>query len=120
MRAISGAIITAAALIGLGLTAQGIGTRYENFLIYKAAAGDDKDTTSSSNLRTEPDFAKSRIKISDMDGPMQLCLTLLVLAALIGMGITFVGLAFHHHRRYHEHLRLHGQPGTPTSSHLTF
>ena len=30
MRALCGAIITAGALVGLGLTAIGIGTRYEN------------------------------------------------------------------------------------------
>ncbi len=113
MRALSGAIITAAALIGLGLTAQGIGNRYENFLIYKSASG---DSTTAPNLRTEPDFEKSQIRIRDLDNPMKLCLTILVLAVLVGLGITFVGLALHHHRRYHEHLRLHG-PMTTSSTH---
>ena len=28
-----------------------------------------------------------------------------LLAALVGLGITFVGLAYHHHRRWHEHQR---------------
>jgi len=114
MRALSGAIITAAALIGLGLTAQGIGTRYEHFLIWKSASGEE---TSSPSLRTEPDFERSKIRIHDLDNPMKLCLTVLFLAALIGIGITFVGLALHHHRRYHEHLRLYGPPpaGTPSS-----
>jgi hypothetical protein len=113
MRALSGAIITAAALIGLGLTAHGIGTRYEHFIIWKSASGEE---TSSPSLKTEPDFEKSQIKIRDLDNPMKLCLTLLVLAVLIGLGITFIGLMYHHHRRYHEHLRMHG-PASTTSSH---
>ena len=114
MRALSGAIITAAALIGLGLTVQGIGTRYTEFMIRKPA-GDD----AVSPLKTEPDFEKSRIKISDLDSPIKLCLTILVLSALIGLGITFVGLMYHHHRRFHEHLRAHGHPAPTSSSHIT-
>jgi hypothetical protein len=117
MRALSGAIITAAALIGLGLMAQSVGTRYQNFLINKEPPSDAKEK-STSPLRTEPDFEKSRIKISDMDGPMQVCLTVLVLGALIGMGITFVGLMYHHHRRYHEHLRAHGHAIGAPGSHV--
>ena len=113
MRALSGAIITAAALIGLGLTAQGIGTRYANFLIYKAPAG---EATSASVVK-EPDFDRSQIKIHEMDNGLKLCLTLLVIALLIGVGITFVGLMYHHHRRYHEHLRAH--PSMPSSTHIT-
>jgi hypothetical protein len=121
MRALSGAIITAAALIGLGLTVQGIGNRYENFLIYKPAVAKGDSTpegTTTVNLKTEPDFEKSQIKIRDLDNPMKLCLTILVLAALIGLTITFIGLALHHHRRYHEHLRLYGQPAQTPSSHV--
>jgi hypothetical protein len=113
MRALSGAIITAAALIGLGLTAQGIGTRYANFLIYKAPSGEG----SSSPVVKEPDFDRSQIKIHEMDNGLKLCLTLLVLSLLIGLGVTFVGLMYHHHRRYHEHLRSH--PHTPASTHIT-
>ncbi|HEY7312198.1 MAG TPA: hypothetical protein VH643_22730 [Gemmataceae bacterium] len=116
MRALSGAIITAAALIGLGLTAQGLGTRYEHFIIWRGASGEE---TSSPSLRTEPDFDKSKIKISELDNPMKLCLTLLVLSVLIGLGITFVGLMYHHHRRFHEHLRAHGHPAPTSSSHIT-
>jgi hypothetical protein len=114
MRALSGAIITAAALIGLGLTAQGIGTRYTEFMIRKPA-GDD----ASAPLKTEPDFEKSQIKIRDLDNPMKLCLTLLVLSALIGLGITFVGLMYHHQRRFHEHLHRNGHPAGTPSSHIT-
>ena len=117
MRALSGAIITAAALIGLGLTAQGIGNRYENFLIYKPAAVDGATKESPSpNLKTEPDFEKSMIRIRDLDNPMKLCLTMLISAAVIGLVITFIGLALHHHYRYHEHLRLYGQSAQTPSS----
>jgi hypothetical protein len=112
MRALTGAIITAAALIGLGMTAQGLGTRYENFLIYKPAAGEAGNAPS---LKTEPDFEKSQIRVRDLDGPMKICFTLLVVSLLIGLGITFVGLMYHHHKRFHEHLRLHGQ-STPMGS----
>lgn len=93
MRALSGAIITAAALIALGLTAEGIGNRYH--------------------------ADSSPVKIHEMDNGLILCLSLAVMAMLIGLGITFVGLMYHHHRRYHEHLRLHGQPGATTSHHIT-
>jgi hypothetical protein len=113
MRALSGAIITAAALIGLGLAAQGIGTRYQHYLTWKSAAGEE---TSSPSLKTTPDFERSRVKISEVDGPMGLCLVLLILAALIGLGITFVGLMYHHHRRHHEHLRAHPPAGAAGSS----
>jgi hypothetical protein len=112
MRALSGAIITAAALIGLGLTAQGIGNRYQNFLRYKpdekASSGEEK------SLKTVPDFDNSQVKIHDLDNPMKVCLTALVLSLLIGLGITFVGLMYHHHRRYHEHLRAQQAPGAIT------
>jgi hypothetical protein len=113
MRALSGAIITAAALIGLGLTAQGIGARYAQFMVHKPASG------SESPLRTEPDFEKSQVKIHELDNPMKLCLTVLVLSVLVGLGITTVGLMYHHHRRFHEHLRAHGQPAPTGSTHIT-
>jgi hypothetical protein len=114
MRALSGAIITAAALIGLGLTAQGIGERYANFIIWKGAG----ESASTPTLKTEPDFERSQVKIHELDNPMKLCLVVLVLSVLIGLGITTVGLMYHHHQRYHEHLRLHGQPAA-TSTHVT-
>jgi len=111
MRALSGAIITAAALIGLGLTAQGIGTRYEHFVIYKSATGEE---TSSPGLKTDPDYDKSHVKIRDLDSAFKLCLYILVPTVLIGLAITFIGLAYHHHRRYHEHLRAQAS-GTPST-----
>lgn len=114
MRALSGAIITAAALIGLGLTAQGIGQRYSQFIVWKGAGGDQ---TTSPSLKSDPDWDKSRVKIHEMDNSLKLCLTLFVLSTLIGLGITFVGLMYHHHKRFHEHLRLHPPGGTHTPTH---
>lgn len=108
MRALSGAIITAAALIGLGLTAEGIGTRYAGVTRWGPSPAGDEATKPS--LRTSPDFEGSHVKIRDMDNGLKLSLVLSALSLLIGLGITFVGLMYHHHRRYHEHLRACGQP----------
>lgn len=109
MRALCGAIITAAALIGLGLTAQGIGQRYSGFQVQKPRADQ-----ASSGMSVETDYDKSHVKIHQMDNALKVCLTILILAVLIGLGITFVGLMYHHHKRFHEHLRLHPPDGTST------
>jgi hypothetical protein len=85
MRALCGAIITVGAMIGLGLTAVGIGTRYK----YDAAT--DKDGN--------PMF----VKLSQMDGPLVFILVFCVCVAVIGLGITFLGLAYHHFRREREY-----------------
>jgi len=114
MRALTGAIITAAALIAMGMTAEGIGTRYAGHFRWQSPEG---EPTASPSLKTTPDFEGSRVKIHHMDNGLILCLTLSVLAMLIGLGITFVGLMYHHHRRFHEHLRLHGQPGAAAPHH---
>jgi len=112
MRALSGAIITAGALIALGLTAQGIGTRYSGVAVrWQTPNG---EATTSKDLRTIPDYEGAHVKIHHMDNGLILCLTLSIAALLVGMGITFVGLMFHHHRRYHEHLRTYG-PATSTA-----
>jgi hypothetical protein len=77
MRALSGAIITAASLVGLGLVSLGMGFRYtqskEPWLYFK-----------------------------QMDNPFIYMTVLLTITLIIGLGITFIGLAFHHHRRHHE------------------
>jgi hypothetical protein len=82
MRALSGAIIAAASLVGLGFVGMGMGLRYahssEQWLYFK-----------------------------QMDNPFIYLTVLLSLTLIIGLGITFVGLAFHHHRRHHE---LFGDP----------
>jgi hypothetical protein len=85
MRALCGAIITAGAFIGLGLTALGIGTRYSRI-----------DSTKS-----DPPF----IVFKNMDGPLTFTLVFLSVAALIGLGITIFGLCYHHQRRCWEHER---------------
>ena len=85
MRALCGAIITAGALIGLGLAALGIGTRYQHDLI---STGDKQPTL---------------VRLSQMDRPLVFILVFLTCAAVIGLGISFVGLAYHHHRREREH-----------------
>ena len=85
MRALCGAIITAGALIGLGLTAMGIGQRY-------------------SLERTHgPDGQFVAYKLSHLDGPLLLILVFVLILAVIGLGVTFVGLGYHHHRREREH-----------------
>jgi len=84
MRALCGAIITAGALIGLGLTALGIGTRYT---MERPVAG-----------ATDPVL----VHLSQMDRPLVFVLVFLTIVAVIGVGITFLGLAYHHHRRERE------------------
>src|SRR5947209_8272927 len=95
MRALCGAIITAGAVIGLGLTALGIGTRYQNQpskQVTEAAPNAPPATV------TEPYL----VHVSSMDRPLVFCLVFLTCVTVIGLGIAFVGLAYHHHRRYHE------------------
>jgi hypothetical protein len=88
MRALVGAIITAGALIGLGLTNLGLGIRYQ-FL-----------TTVS--IEGNPLYD---MKFKFVDNPLQFGIVFLAIMALIGLAIAFVGLAFHHERRYRE---IHG------------
>jgi hypothetical protein len=89
MRALCGAIITAGALIGLGLAALGIGTRYAPVV----------------NIPSEgKDPTPYLVHISQMDRPLVFIVVFLVCVALIGLGIAFVGLAYHHHRRHREFL----------------
>jgi hypothetical protein len=85
MRALCGAIIAAGAMIGLGLTAMGIGIRYEREL-----------STSNSG---EPVL----VRLSQMDRPLIFILVFLTSAAVIGLGVAFVGLAYHHCRREREY-----------------
>lgn len=87
MRALCGAIITAGALIGLGLSAIGIGLRYQLYP-YHSDKGD-------------PQW----VHFKDIDTSLMIALVALLLCLGIGMGIAFLGLAYHHHRRHHEFLR---------------
>src|SRR4051812_8324243 len=89
MRALCGAIITAAALIGLGQTAIAFGTRYGQTVgLDKTGQGD-----------------VVQLHLWQMDKPLVFVLVFLTIMALVGLGITFLGLAYHHYRRHHELLR---------------
>jgi len=99
MRALCGAIITAGALIGLGLLSVGIGMRYQGVVTHDA--------------KGEPQF----IYFRHLDTAFLVAFAVLVAALVIGLGIAFVGLAYHHHRRHWEMTRLHhpatgGPPAT--------
>ncbi len=89
MRALCGAIITAGALIGLGQTAIAFGTRYGQ------TVGLDRDGQGE----------VVQLHLWQMDKPLVFVLVFLTAAAVIGLGISFLGLAYHHHRRHHELLR---------------
>src|SRR6266853_6368034 len=90
MRAICGAIITAGAVIGLGLTALGIGTRYQI------------QPVPTTVVEGRPSLEPSLVLLQQMDRPLIFILVFLTCVAIIGLGIAFVGLAYHHHRRHHE------------------
>ncbi len=96
MRAICGAIISAGALIGLGMAALGIGTRYQSY--------GDLDSSGATRY----------LLFKNLDTPLMLILVLLVAALVVGMAIAFIGLAYHQHRRHHEML-LHRRAGEPAS-----
>lgn len=93
MRALCGAIITAGALIGLGLLSLGIGQRY-------------------SYWQEREDNSLRYVKFTDLDSALKINMVILIAAVVIGLAIAFVGLAFHHHRRHHEFLREHGHTTT--------
>jgi hypothetical protein len=84
MRAICGSIIAAGALIGLGLTALAYGVRYQTY-------GPSVINPNSNQLYGAPSLT--------------LILVLLAICTGIGLGIAFIGLAFHHERRHHEMMR---------------
>ena len=84
MRALTGAIIAAGAMIGLGLTALGLGTRYQGL---------------TSTVNGQLIF----IRFKELDTPMMAIVVVLLLGMLIGVGTAFLGLAYHHERRFREH-----------------
>jgi hypothetical protein len=85
MRALIGAIIAAGSLIGLGLATLGIGLRYQNLNVNRPGTDRLYD-----------------LKFYEMDNPLQFGMVFLSVAALIGLGIAFLGLMYHHERRYRE------------------
>ncbi len=78
MRALCGAIITAGALIGLGLASIGLGTRYQT------VTGD-------------------YVHFKQLDTAMAVAFVALILTLLVGLATAFVGLAYHHERRHREY-----------------
>ena len=87
MRALCASIITAGAMIGLGLVSLGIGVRYQNLIASNPA---------------EITF----VKWVQLDTPVMLILVVLLACLLSGLAATFLGLAYHHERRHFE--RTHG------------
>ena len=86
MRAICGAIITAGAMIGLGLTAMAFGTRYGQIV--------HPDRTTDGEI--------VQLHLYQMDKPLVFILVFLTCMTLVGLGIAVLGLAYHHHRRHLE------------------
>jgi hypothetical protein len=104
MRALCGAIISAGALIGLGLLSIGIGTRYSTYPYHDLQSGDVQ-----------------WVYLRHLDTALLVSLVTLLMALLIGLGIAFLGLAYHHHRRHMEMLHhRHSAPGErPPSERVT-
>ncbi|MBV8228990.1 MAG: hypothetical protein JO329_03300 [Planctomycetaceae bacterium] len=95
MRALCASIITAGALIGLGLTALGLGVRYQGV------------------VAVDPGKI-IYVRFVHLDTPLMLILVVLLATVVIGLGATFLGLAYHHERRHYERHR--GQAGETLSS----
>jgi hypothetical protein len=92
MRALCGAIITAGGLIGLGLTALGIGTRYAYFA--------ERGPLGPNGERGDLLY----LNFKNLDTPLMMILVATLIASIIGLAIAFMGLAFHHERRHREML----------------
>ena len=88
MRALCGSIMAAGAFIGLGFAAIGVGMRYQN--LARDASGNVIE-----------------LGWQHMDPALLGIVVLLILAALTGIAVTFIGLMYHHHRRHHEMLQQH-------------
>jgi hypothetical protein len=90
MRALCGSIMAAGAFIGLGLAAIGVGMRYQYFS--RDASGNPIE-----------------LGWQHMDPALLGILVFLILAALTGIAVAFIGLMYHHHRRHHELLHMQSQ-----------
>jgi hypothetical protein len=99
MRPLCGAIIVAGAMIGLGLTAIGFGTRYH---------------TSLENL--DKDGNPILLHLYQMDKPLVFIMVFLTCVAVIGLGIAIVGLSYHHRKRHIELWRANGRHATSQPS----
>src|ERR1700687_1596949 len=99
MRALCGSIMAAGAFIGLGVAAIGVGMRYQYF-----------SRDASGNV--------VELHWQHMDPALLAILVFLILAALTGIAVAFIGLMYHHHRRHQEMLLHQGHlqtkaPHTP-------
>jgi hypothetical protein len=107
MRALCGAIIAAGAMIGLGLWTVGVGYRYNQYPY------------------VDPEGHPQWVHFRHLDTALQVSLVATLAGLAIGLGIAFVGLAYHHHRRHMEMLHMHRQGGAaptdrpPTSERVT-
>lgn len=99
MRALCGAIITAGALIGLGLTSVGVGIRYQMYPY--------RDDTGHAQW----------VAFKNVDSTLMVALAALLISLVVGMAIAFLGLAYHHHRRHHEMMR--DRPLSPNGERIT-
>jgi hypothetical protein len=88
MRALCASIITAGAMIGLGLVSLGIGIRYQNLAT---------TTIEGQSLYY--------LRWNQLDTPIMLILVILLAALISGIAATFLGLAYHHERRHYERTR---------------
>ena len=80
MRALCGAVIAAGALIGLGLTALGFGIRFHGL-------------GTVANPETNNVWGATS---------MTICMVVLLICVFVGLGTAFLGLMYHHERRYRE------------------
>jgi hypothetical protein len=104
MRALCGAIISAGALIGLGLLSIGVGMRYSSYPYHNLESGEVQ-----------------WVHLKHLDTTLMVSLVTLLMVLAIGLGIAFVGLAYHHHRRHMEMLHRHhnGPLDRPASERVT-
>jgi len=96
MRALCGAIITAGALLCLGLVCMAIGLRYQGYHYL------------------DMEGHVQWVKFNTIDTALLIGMLTSLLVLAIGLGIAFVGLAYHHHRRHLESLHHHGRADRTT------
>lgn len=91
------------AMIGLGLTAVGIGQRYSGF------------------GASTPSGDRTFFRFQDLDTALMFILVVLTATLIIGVVVAFIGLAYHHERRHHEMLCLKNEMANkgPSNLHVT-
>jgi hypothetical protein len=102
MRALCGAIITAGAVLGLGLAAQAFAPRY---LALRDSQVDPAKHPTLTEQELDERGKRLRARFHEVDAPMLYIVVFLSAVAVIGLGIAVLGLAYHQQRRHYEHLR---------------